>query len=140
MGSFHTNFNFHIWYKVGTWTTDNPLQKKTIYDVISLVMWLMCNLQIRNQSMRSSLWGHQLTLFVKWYPQCKLELHAMSGSWKNGSAWSFPLDIYSKFKNFRPGVVYPLYGQRVKFFFHSGYNPQKVEQPVWDMEVLKCVV
>ena len=77
------NLIFHIWHTVETWISSSPWQKEIVDNVITLVTWLICNLQTKpfsNKLTLSSWWHRQSTLFVISYPRCKFELHTMSGS------------------------------------------------------------
>ena len=51
------NISFHVWCEAEIWTTDSRLWKEVRDDFITLVTWMVCNLQTRNYSEEQLLWN-----------------------------------------------------------------------------------
>lgn len=68
-----------------SWTSESPWQKDIAGHITTSVALLECNLKttIFGENYLANLMMSSITSFEKHYHQCKLQLHTISGIWKN---------------------------------------------------------
>ena len=87
------NFNFFIWRETETWTRDSSWKKEMIDDIVTLVMYLRCDLRTRHGFEKKS--HYQVDDFTNQRYQYKFQLHAQSRSWKMERSDFFAFETWS---------------------------------------------
>lgn len=85
--AFHVKLQFSLWHEPETWTSDSPSKLRAFDEAISLVTWLICNLQTRKHFHIKS---QYYVADDKWYAWFKSQLHLMRKLRDHDSNWDIP--------------------------------------------------